>query len=276
MHLYFNDIKIPAKDGGAFTFSSLPIVSGHIDITFDNGNEYEQIKTDVYRTQTDLIFQLHFPNIELKFITNSTDLRNLPYEVKINRPGESGKVTDEIRTSKFLFDLGSSVRFTIHIKNVSPTSLRLQNAPQLIALAEKSLYYFERIKRIERHYNIKFGDLGELTMDTYNMLNMIIDHIDGVPYVGVFESTWNFQAPDSEKSREFLKQIKPEAEFFRKSDIAETWTFHGKEIYMGFRKTRLLEPFIKNIEEIEKKASLKLIEVASRSQSIAVTFINES
>ncbi|MEB0280530.1 MULTISPECIES: SIR2 family protein [unclassified Mucilaginibacter] len=206
LNVYFNDIKISAPDGGGpMTFSSAPVRKAVIAIVFDDGTEYDNLEVELFKTQTHLIFSFPFPNVDLKFYTSPEEMVNLQYELKLLRTGDYGALNDELRTITFLRDIGSGKKFTIHIPGSTPTTLQMAPAESLLALAKKHLYYFERLKLIERHFAIRFDYIGEITKESYNTLNLLIAHMEGKPFLGVFENAWSMQQSESVKITEHQK-----------------------------------------------------------------------
>ncbi|MCC8423575.1 SIR2 family protein [Mucilaginibacter sp. UR6-11] len=272
LNVYFNDIKISAPDGGGpMTFSSAPVRSAVIAIMFDDGTEYDNLKVDLFKTQTHLIFSFPFPNVDLKFYTAPEEMVNLQYELKLLRTGDYGALNDELRTITFLRDIGSGKKFTIHVPGSTPTTLQMAPADPLLALAKKHLYYFERLKQIERHFAIRFNHIGEITKESYNTLNLLIAHIEGKPFLGVFESAWSLRPTDRTKALEFIKSVTPESELLQNGSEPENCVLHGQTIALGYRRIQLLEPYIANIKEVESDPTA-FIQLASKSETIAISF----
>ncbi|AYL94263.1 SIR2 family NAD-dependent protein deacylase [Mucilaginibacter celer] len=272
LNVYFNDIKVSSPiGGGPMTFSSAPLRTAVIAIVFEDGTEYDNLKVELFKTQTHLIFSFPFPNVDLKFYTSPEEMAKLEYELKLQRTGEYGALNDELRTIIFLRDIGSGKKFTIYIPDSKPTPLQMAAAEPFLALAKKYLYYYERLKRIERHFAVRFEHIGEITNESTNTLHLLLAHMEGKPYLGVFEGTWNMRPTDREKALEFIKLVSPKSELLQKRPEPESCRLHGQTIKLGYRSIQMLEPYIANIEEVRSDPSA-LILLASKSETIAISF----
>jgi hypothetical protein len=194
--------------------------------------------------------------------------------MQMERTGQFGRISDELRSMNFLYDLGSGKKITIFIKGISSTTFNATDTAPLRNHAEKYIYYLERLKKIESYYKFKFDKIGKITQESYNMLNLIIDHIDGKPFIGEYTDTLIVSPGNPSQTLKFVDYLKPDAKFGVQSDQLENFILHGKEISMGYRNTLMLEPYIENIEEIKKDPSQSL-RIKSGSESVSITFSQE-
>ena len=271
LNIFMNGIKMSTGADGPLILSTAPVRKAKVDLAFANGVEFEDLAVDVYATRTQIILVLPFGEIELKVITSPEEIKNSQFELKLQRPGDFGRLSEEFRVFQLLKELSKDQDLNIFIKGQTSLKFKSSHIAELAAFTEKHLYYFERLKRIERHFNIKFDRIGEISQQSYIMLNVIIAHIDGEPYLGEYKDGWRVQPTDTEKALLLLEQIKPESHLAQCSSEPQIFNFHGQEINMGYQQTQLLEPYVLDDEAI-KKSPLTAFDIYSKSETIAITF----
>jgi NAD-dependent SIR2 family protein deacetylase len=274
LHIFLNSIKVSDGDDGPLTFSSMPIKTGMIDLTFESGVEFENLKVEVYRTQSEIIFSIVLPNVNVQLHTSPQQLEQLRYQLTIKRTGDYGKLSDEWRIASLLKEISVQQRITVFIKDERPMKFQMTDVEPLADHAEKFIYYFERLKKIEKHYGFKFEHIGEITNQTYNNLNLITAHIEGQPYLGVFADGWMVQTSEPEKAMQILEQISPNSELVQKKGERDIIQFHGQAIDLGYCTVKLLEPYVVNLDEV-KKDPTKSFEIRSASETISITFSDQ-
>jgi NAD-dependent SIR2 family protein deacetylase len=252
LNVFMNGIKISTGSDGPLIFSSVPAKTSFVDLVFASGAEFEEIKVEVYGINAQIIFVVKIGNVELKVTTSSEGIMKSQFDLKFQRNGHFGKLSDELRIISLLKELSTEQDINIFIKNQSPLKFKTANVAELGKFTEKHFYYFERLKKIERHFNVKFDEIGEINEQTYITLNIITAHIDGEPYLGVYDDGWRVTPTHQDKALLMVDQIKPESNLVQKSSEPETFDFHGRQLLMGYKQTQLLEPYIPNEEEVRK------------------------
>lgn len=271
LNIFVNGIKISTGSDGPLILSSAPVKTGFVDLVFASGIEFEEIKVEVYSTRAEIIFVVKIGNVELKVITSPEGIMKSQFDFKFQRNRNFGKLSDELRIFSLLKELSTEQDISIFIKNQSPLKFKTANVAELAKFTEKHLYYFERLKKIERHFNVKFEEIGEINRQTYITLNVITAHIDGEPYLGVYNDGWRVMPTDPDKALLMIDYITPESNIFQKGREPETFDFHGQQLLMGYKQIQLLEPYIPNEEEV-RKSPLLPFDIYSKSETVSITF----
>lgn len=272
LNLYLNGIRIPNDTDEKVVLKSAPVHSFVCDITFNNGVEYDKLNIDVYRTISQISFILTLPTVVLTLETSFEKLRNLNFKVNLKRTKSYYVfINDEMLSYSFVQNLGSEGKINIFIPNSDPLTFQLPSRQELYKEGEKHTYYFNQLKKIEKHFHFRFGELKNITQSSYNMLSLIIAHIENIPFIGVFTEAITFKGTIPEKVILFINELNEQGSININGDIKESFNLHDKNILLGYRKTKVLEPYIENLEEIYNNPLQEMI-IKSKSESVEITF----
>jgi hypothetical protein len=272
LNLYLNGIRIPNKGAGKLIIKSGPLKQFKAEIAFENGRSYTDLQMQIFSTKTKFFLVFKVSVLEIQFECKIEDLQGLNFQVKIKRQENYGLLKDELQIYHFMQDLSRAGKISMFSDGIDGLAFTKEKTDELQLEAEKYLYYLENLKRVEDHFNFRFKPLQRITQQSYIRLNVILCDMDNIPYLSVFEGAWPFVMTNPVTGREFLDLL--ETGLYPLQNIneeSETFELHGKTIFMGYRISSLLEPYVVNLEEVMADMS-KTVLVKSRSETVEIIF----
>lgn len=279
MLVKLNGIKFPSPIKSGMTFGTKPGIDGEIDLVFNNDREYEDVKIEVYRTVEDLVFiiPLKCAKLTVKVPHNSiAKFPNFDLTISFEREDEYKRIKDEISTYEFIRDFISAGGLTVSNAKMKKMQFGLGVNESVIKDCDKHLDYFYGLKEVEKHFDVKFGEVKTINKESYNVLCWLRDIISGEEQICDWSEELIIRGTIPEKTLSFLSQFdrKEEASFVHTHDEVRTINFHDCEIQVGYQITRIVAPYVVNRVEVEKDPTIKII-VRSKSGQKAVTFTKE-
>ncbi len=277
LNLSTGGLKIPDTEEGTYKLEikSTPRVSSTIDIRFDDGFEISDIPVKLYGTTLFVEIHLELKTAILKVNINLETIPDTKFTFNYTHNKVCGRTKDEIELFTLLEKLGLGDHFTIFPKSYSSISKSLPPMTELTEEAQYFLEYFENLRRIEQHYNIKFSDItiSSVTNETDNLVLKVINIIEGNTMTFDWNDELHMELNDFKESTiEQLKTVnKVHAPVEAKNTQEEIVELHGQNINLGYKKVLFLESYVSNLSAIVEKKE-KLVRIKSNNNKIEVSY----
>lgn len=183
LDLSYNDISfLKNKKGGKFKILALPNYQKILTIQFSNGDEFDNITTDIYGLKEGVEIHCQFSSAKLKINILEDKFKNWKIKFKFTHNKLSGLVTDEVKSYKLLVNLFKGLKFSIFEKSEYITEYQIKDiaSKKEIENFEFFLNYFEKLKQIENYFNIKFPpfQINEVNDNNYTLIRHLICFIN--------------------------------------------------------------------------------------------------
>jgi len=244
---------IASNEISSITLKSIPTSKQITDIVFDDGFELNNISTKIYGSKHLIKFELDLISADISielFISKSTGRVNYEHKAICKN------VRSEIELFTFLLNIASEKKATIFLEKGKIGPLNFNKEVDMLAMANVYLQYFKGLKIIENYFKIRFTNFEFCSIDREDILDVIyvMKVINGediiTDCIDDYEITFN------EEQFESLKQIFEKGEF-KGSALLEVkkqeCTIHNIKIDLGYNKTEILEPVIRNIKSVLSK-----------------------
>jgi NAD-dependent SIR2 family protein deacetylase len=280
LSLYLNDIRFPGSPGEQLIIKPAPVASSDIDFLFDNGKEFERIKTEIYKSGENAVFLIYLKTAKLKLTMPFVDLLDISKfssNVTYSHCAEYQRPNDEIETFEFLHALGSSGGITVHGAKLGSYKLNMPTTAQMVDEAEKYLYYFRSLKTIEKYFKVKFDKIGEITDKTYVVLNNMLALAEDEKLTVRSTDSITITNTDPVTRQQVIDHVtrNEHGGIGMKGEAFETVNLHGQDLQLGYRQTELVEPYIDHLEKVLSDPNFN-IEIRSARDERVITFNQNS
>lgn len=277
LNLSMGGLKMLDSEEGTYKLEikSTPRISSTIDIRFEDGFEILDIPVKLYGTKLFVEIHLELKTAILKVNINLETLPNTKFTFNYKHNKVCGKTKDEIELFTLLNNLGLGKQFTIFPKSYSSISKSLPPMTELTDEAQYFLEYFENLKRIEQHYNIRFSEISitSINNETDNLVLKVINIIEGNTMTFDWNDELQMELLDFKNSTiEQLEMVnKIHAPVEANNTQEEIVELHGQTINLGFKKVLFLESYVSNLPAIIEKKE-KLVRIKSKNNKIEVSY----
>lgn len=276
LSMYLNGIRFPGSEGEQLIFKPAPLASSEVDFIFNDDAEFEKIKADIYRSGDDIVFVIQLRTAELLLrlpASNLLDLSNFNSNITFKHVPEFQRPSEEIETFSFIYSLGSSGGISIHGKNFGKMKFRMAVLEPMIKEAEKNLYYFRGLKTLEKYFDVRFEEVKEITEKTFHILNNMLALAEGCELTMVWNESLLVQSEDQKVKEKVIADMTGDVQknvgFY--GEEPELVELHGQELKLGYRQTRVLEPFIENLEAVRVDPGVT-IKIKSATDQVLITY----
>jgi predicted transport protein len=274
--MILNGIKFPGNAGDKVVLKAIPFINDSVDFLFGEEKEYSDVPVEVFRGKgfVDVLILLKTIKLQIRLkLDELVDPSNLSFKLTISREGGYKKINHEIDTYSFLNDLASCSKVTIFNSNFGTMSYGMLKSELLGKEAEKHLFYFNALKKIERYFNVRFGEIGDIRQDDYDRLLNMVALAEDDEILGVSKDGFFYQATDLESTLKFIEYFNniENRDLCTISNESETLELHNILLNLGYRTTQLLEPYIANEKEL-RSGSTDKINIKSKTGTLRVTF----
>lgn len=277
LDLRMEGIKIAdLNDIATLTVSPIPIFDKDVDISFENGYEINDIRVKVTRggNRTKVLSEFQKNEFEL-IITfkENTILLHVDYRnsTLINNVSKQLQFYNAMN----LLTIGNAINTFSEGKLVFTS---MEKFDRRILDGLKGLYdynlfylnYFEKLKEIEKEYNIRFSniDINEVSDKNDRILNRIISKIRKEPVEEIFKGI-SFNIPLTERNKKLLADNEnPTIKF---AANMEKFTLHNQEFQLGEHDIHVVDPRILNYENVLKGIDEE-IRIESNKEKILIKF----
>lgn len=267
-------LKIPNSDAiDTIIFETIPIKSATIEVSFENGQEFSDIEARLYGNANNFQVHLKFKAALLKFIGDLNNVPSINFKFEFTHNDICTKLSDEIVLFSFLKNISSNQKFTVFFPTGEKITQSLVQLEQISKHADSLLDYFEKLRIIEKHYNIRFVNFEyeSITKTSFDLVSKVILIIKGQCSIvqSSEEATLNISSITEDLIDFFLKNNdlrEPLICIELKEEIVE---IHGQKINLGCKKVEFVEPFVTNIDSLKEK---KVKEVKFKSKKILISY----
>ncbi|MDB5226464.1 MAG: hypothetical protein JWN78_657 [Bacteroidota bacterium] len=272
----YGGLKFPTSEGLAkLVFKSNPHTTSIIDIRFVNNFELTSIPIKIFGNKDFIEIHIELKNALLKVNLNITRLPTITFNFKYKHNEICSRINDEIDLFKLLHNLGSGIQFSVFTNTGESIS---KSFPIMAPLLEESQYfldYFENLKKIEQHYNIRFCDIhiNSITDNTNDLVIKTIAFINGETLSCHWDDELQMDLLDnSEQTIEQLRNVNEiNAPVVAIHKVEEEIEIHEQKINIGYKKIEFLESYVSNLNEIINKTE-QVVKLKSKCKKINISY----
>lgn len=259
---------IKISDGFAKLKFTYPGTVYYIDIVFDNGHEFNNLKVEVKKTP--YLFQLTVDLVYATLTIFSEIIENQsevpPLNFTFTHHEFCGKVTDELKIYEFLYNFSKGINFKIYTQNGNNYNYENTPVPILQDEIKNTLQHFKNLQLIESHTKKRFNirKMDEIE-DNFEMASLIAASINNVAYISECAPTITFNVQDIvENFDAIMANLEGETVTFEISEL-ENVILHGVEILLKHLRMDIFECYISNKADILSRKDC-YITIKSRSE----------
>lgn len=277
LDLRMEGIKIAdLSDIATLTISPIPIFDKDVDVSFENGYEINDISVKVTRGGSRTKVLIEFQKNEFELIITIKE-NNFILHVDYRNSTLINNVSRQLQfyNAMNLLATGNTINTFSEGKLVFTS---MEKFDKRILDGFKGLYdynlfylkYFEKLREIEKEYNIRFSniDINEVSDKNDIILNRIISKIRKEPIEEFFKGI-SFNIPLTERNKKLFADIEnPTIKF---AANMEKFTLHNQEFQLGEHHIHIVEPRILNYENVLKGIDEE-IRIESNKEKILIKF----
>lgn len=275
-NLRYGGVKIHDSDGiKKLEIKSLPKLTTEIDIVFDKDFELNGIPVKVFATHTFVEFHLELTTALIIVKMTTTELPKTEFNIQYTHKELCSKISEEIDFFTLLNLLGKGEKFKVFSKSQPYLS---EDLPALVNFIEESefyLDYFQILKLIEIHFNIRFQNfpISSISDSSYILIQKLKKYINNEKIEHKWDGECKMEFTNPEKVEENIKWFENSSQTFEITNEEEDVVqLHGIDIKLGYMKYEILEPYIENMDQIlSRKESLALIK--SKCSKVNISYV---
>lgn len=274
--LFMNGIRLKHENEiEKIEIKKIPVIEGSYEFVFDDGFEIDNIAIEIFsavptKNQLNLkIILLDFILI-VKIIFENNSIKSV-FNVEIIPNEIINSVNNGLNFYNILYRIVSNVKFNLYKNNQlffrydNRLIINDENAFDAKLLKE----YFEKLKKIERHFNIRFSNIN---LNDYNKknINRIVSYIDNVVLEENFEGM-TFKNENEEEFK-FLIEGSYKNKFLSISEKQKTIiNLHNIDFTIGYLHKYIQDGYIENLQALLNKET-DIFNMKSKSNKIYVQF----
>lgn len=280
----FNDLDVRMEgikiadinDITTFTVSPIPIFEKYVDVMFEDGYELSDINVKVTRSANVTKVLNEFQKNEFQLIIRLED-NSFNIQMDYRNSNLISNVSKQLQFYRAMNLLTEGKRLNAFSegKSVFTTMEKFDGRflDGLQGLYEYNLFYlkyFEKLKEIEKVYNIRFSniDINDVSDKNYGYLKRIISKIRKEPIQEIFKGI-SLNIPLTDRNRELLTN--DESPTIKIAANMEKFTLHNHEFELGGYEIDVVSPKILDSEDFLKGIS-KEIKIESTEGKIVIKF----
>lgn len=245
-------IKLPISDEVAkLKLQSSPKFKETIDLVFDGGFEINDIQAAVYGSKYLIETELNLKSALLILKIDPSKVSSGKIDISYKHNDLYNRVKDEIELFTLLKNVGIGKTCKVVKKDGKTVNLSLTPDERVTNEAEYFLEYFEGLKAIENKYGVRFKDIKhESIKPTYKAVSLLHTLIKTGYLVNDFKGEWKIEYTHlSKKDIEELQGLNESdrvvVAFSKEREVVD---LHGQKINIGYKKSALQKPFVKNLD----------------------------
>ena len=273
----YGGIKFPNPSGiNKLIFKSIPRITTIVDIRFEDDVELIGTPVKIYGSQNTMEIHLELKNAKLTVNFDLTKFPKTDFKFNYQHKELCNNVKEEIELFTFMLNLAKGMKFKTFAKSGETFTNAFSPMEAMRKEAEYFLNYFINLKRIEKHFGIRFSNINinTISKSTYNAVTEIISAIDGqtVEYNWNEELTMDLIENYPEEAIEQLKAVNetksPVGAFQQHEEIIE---LHGHEINLGYKKVEFPDSFVTNLQAIIDRKE-NIVRIRSHTKKMLVSY----
>lgn len=273
---FFNDIRISNKDNiTKIWVKKVPIIHGNFEFIFEDNFELDNYKMDVYVIKPDenkvclkIIFIDFTVIIEIILNKESSN-----YKIDLNPNELISSVKNGLNFYNIFSRITNNQKFKLYKKDKLVYNynnfLQFKEDP---FNAKFLLDYFQKLKKIENHFDVKFSNIDFNEIDD-NIVEKIIAYIENKTLTVQFNGI-NFTNNNKDELNHLLENCNGKRPFFMFENNKSTYVLHRLNFETGYLNQIITDAIIINREDLIKNKTNK-VELKSISDSIQIQFSEE-
>jgi NAD-dependent SIR2 family protein deacetylase len=275
--LFMNGIRLKNEDDiTKIQLKKVPAIHGDFEIVFEDGFELEKININVYVASP----KENEAHLKIKLL-DFTLLVMIKYELE----SELSNYKIEIIPNEFISSVKNGLnffnilsRFVSNLKfDLMKDNLLFYSYDNRFVIkddeafdAKHLLGYFEKLKKIERHFNVRFNDI-DLNNYNYKTVRFIVAYIDKT----TVEEKFNGMTFENENEEEFNFLIEDKNKVFVISEKQiSNFKLHDIDFNIGYLHKYIKDAYVENSEELKNKKT-KIFSMKSKSDTIFYQFTDD-
>lgn len=282
---HVSDVEIKAEDISiikgeeiSLIFKHIPSYEGVIDLTFKSLElEFNEIPVKTFVASNIFKIEVNLKSgilyLEKK---KMLDFSNLSFNFKIIRKDEVGKTSTEIRFYSFIKQLFEGDEFSIIINGQIYTH-KISKNEDMVNKANLYLSYFNKLKIIEKNYNIRFENYSfeEINGESENIVDAIVEAISNDRSERELDGNLKATLDNSWDRYKILqlRKLRHAKEGISIQQLDKTFfSLHGHTIEMGYLKLQFINLTLLNEKALLRKKTRKA-EFKSESGKYYVSYV---
>lgn len=270
IEIRYGGIKLPVGKGtNSLIFYSQPSQTSSFDISFTDGFELYGIPVKIFKSDYAVEFHVEYKTSKYIVKVEPGNLLN----VKFIHEKFATSVNDEIQIYELLNHLYSGKEFTIYSNHSKKVTHSFPYQEERLIVINRMLTFFKNLKKIERHYKIRFGKIEAISDEAFENAEIICKIINQERLLFPCNSTMYLGIEKySTKLIEGLKKIQGiKRGFLILNQEPKIIKLYEHDLNVGFERREFLFPKILNLDSIIKKQAEE-VEFISESNEMEVFF----
>jgi hypothetical protein len=245
------------------------------DFIFGDNWEFNGIDLEFYGGQKHSHLKVTFKSAEIILKSEDSNGTNVPMEFSYKHSEICVNIVEEIELYSFLKRISNGEKFEIFLDNKSHKGICLGRAEEFYVHTCKALEQFQKLKKIEDFYKIKFRKILtlQITEEVEKKIDQIITFIDQIPQVidnWTGELTANIDLLRGKRMKTFKKEVESNSSLFCQDDSSSRVSIFDKELKVGYSYSIIEKPIISLLESNNNTCK---ISIKSRSNILKKGFL---
>lgn len=277
-NFFFKGIRFKTEqDIQKLIVKKLPFFDCNIDIVFEDGFEIDSYKFKLFAIQ---------PNKNENHLKIEVEDFTIIFKVKFNAIEDTTKYNVEIIPNEEIKSTNSGLKFyEILSKIVSNEKFKIYREGKIFynynlkvkfsedALDAKLLYcYFKNLKKIEKHFEIRFTKI-DLQKAHEKSVKNIIAYIEKSQLVEQFNGL-TFKIKDKVEFENLIKSGQEEKVFLVSDNEKTIIELYDLTFNLGYQHRIIKDVFIENLEDLKSNITSE-IKLKSRTNSIYIEYLDD-
>lgn len=250
-----------------------------IDIQIKDGDGFYDIKTKIYNYPSVTIIILILNSGKITFRINQLDISDNKFDVNYRYEHNRfiKKVHDSLTFFKLVNSFARGKNFIIYSKNKKFLEKAFIPFKPMVDDSNFLLQHFENLLLIERHHNIKFGniDTESITDSEYELVSNVVSIINTGQIIskGIPQLEMDLIEKTSINLLKNLNTIDKQDITF-KNKKPELIELYGKKILLGYPNMTFFDCYVENLDDILNNITSTVV-IKSRINKSIMAYKNE-
>lgn len=273
---FFNGIRISNGDNvKKFLVKKIPDIHGDFEFVFEDGFEIDNYKMEIFiinpeenKSQIKIVFIDFTVNIEIIFNDDNTQ-----YKIEIL----PNKLISSVKSGLTFYNIASRITNNQSFKLFKDNELlyTYDNKFQFDGDpygAKFLLDYFQKLKKIEQYFNVKFSNI-DFNQINENIVENVLAYTEKqalkVKFNGLTLKDYN-----QEQIHQMLTAPQDEWALFYSNPEISSYNLHSLDFKIGFKHHIVMDAYIANKQDILSKKTT-IIKLKSKSNSMQIQYSDQ-
>ncbi len=273
---FFNGIRISNKDNiKKLWVKKVPDIHGDFEFVFEDGFELDHYKMDIF-----------IINPEENKSVIKIELIDFTIKIEIIFNDNNTKYKIDTLPNKLISSVKSGLNFYNLLSRITNNqSFKIFKEEKLFYTYDKKIQfdgdyfdaifiqdYFQKLKKIEQHFDVKFNNI-DFDQIKKNTIDNIIAYIEKRPSKVKFNG-FTFKNKNKEEVNYILETCKDKGVFLVSENTKTIYSLHGLDFEIGYLNQIISDAFIVNRENLIRNTT-NIVELKSKSESAQIQFSDE-